>query len=366
MLVQWLQNQPAFTRAWVALILACAVLVHFKLVLPGVLFYTGSRAPIEVWRFITGFCIFEGIGVGLLFKCYTILTWVKSYEEEFLVPWLLLPRQVDHFSPHQTQVLRRLLDDNQLIDFYWFIIQVAFSIVILPMMFPLLRNFERTGYVLESILQNICHWRHAADLSFVFGVFPVRRGMLPFMFTVANVFLTGEFTQGVAEFVTSPWSWDTFRAMFPADWLTYLAVVYLLSHFWWYTRHFLPEQTYSVRPLLRQKTFERYRMLGEEGNRRFIRMLLMPPWYAVFIPRIAAMPHPVVVEAELAHDDDNTNPADTADAGSVETAGVGDNDATNVGIADAEAADVAPAGDDHGFAAHPDLHELRQRHPAWQ
>lgn len=370
MLVQWFQNQPAFTRYWVMLIMACSLLVHFRLVSPGVLFYTGSRAPTEVWRFVTGFCIFEGMGLGLLFKCWTILTWVKSYEEEFLMPFLLLPRSVDHFQPHQSQVLRRLLDDNQLIDFYWFIIQVAFSIVMLPIMFPLLRNFERTGYVLESVLHNICHWRHANELSFVFGVFPVRRGVLPFMLSVASLVLTGEFTTGVAEFFTSPWSWSTFWGMFPRDWIIYLGLVYLLSHFWWYMRHFLPEQTYSVRPLARQQTFERYRMLGEEGNRRLIRMLLMPPWYAVFIPRIAAMPNPITVEANMVNDGDDDDGADTADVGSDGSVGT---------LAPAPAPEpepeepddpvvdeAAPAADDTGFAAAHDPYELRHRHPAWQ
>lgn len=293
-------NIPPFARAWLASIAVVSVATSNGIIDPLKVVFIPSKVADEPWRLVLLFCYFGPVSLALVQNLLLISRSASSLEGAYIYNTGMMPKTLtERLEEPQRDQLRQLVEDNRTIDFAYLAIQMAASIVVASSAMYVLLGFSGTsliflGPILErSLLYIWC--KNAPEAEQVVLGFPIRAKYALWLTQVLYGLLSEDFIP-----VTKAFRYGFMyglRQLLTCEFIVELVVVFLVAHFWWYTRFFLLDDLYNeTKTNTRKSATEAYAKvwpagvssLLKVGLPRLLQKLVTPPWYFVVCTRLYA------------------------------------------------------------------------------
>lgn len=291
-------STPPVTRVWIGLILMISSAISLQLVNPSKLLYLpGSTLFL---RLFTTFSTWGPIGFTLLIQIMLLKNICGGLERSYQLELGMFPRRVVRLLDERKRaLLKKKLERLRALDFAWFMGQLMFSVVVAA---HLLRRYLQQfsvppwmfGYVLDNVLLYISG-KTSPEEGITILIIMVKKRYAFWILATINYIFSDEVNK-----VPSIWSEDgtiaSLKYIFKGQllWCTLLKAI--VGHFWWFIRFFLLEDLYNESKTESreawQTAFEVYetrdpvkeKLQSVVGD--FFRFLVIPPWYAVIVPRL--------------------------------------------------------------------------------
>ncbi|RCK65151.1 Derlin-2 [Candida viswanathii] len=284
-------NLPPVTKAWSVSIAATAALISTNRVkLINLIFVPDRAFGTQPWRLLTSFCCSEGLLMELLFELFLISGSCGRVEEIFSTKPALIPeRLTDDFDQRQWDILHRYVEKNRVIDFFYYIVQIAVSIVVSASIlhYELGLTIATLGAVLCRVLIYIDAQNNPHELINFMGFFTLRKSFYPWIEAMLTVFLNGGIAEDLAKLRDG--NYGVLRNVLVWFYLMSIA----LGHFWWATRDLLLSTVHydghDRRREVKRDALKRYGVMKVDVVRESLAWLLLPPWYWIILPEIKTM-----------------------------------------------------------------------------
>ncbi|KAK6457076.1 Der1-like family-domain-containing protein [Scheffersomyces xylosifermentans] len=284
----WVRGIPPVTRYWAVAIFATATAISLKLVSKTSLFFNAEKAfNNQSWRFFSSFFYFNELSVELLINIFFLVRSCRLLEESFFTRPALLPSSAKKLNERQMDILQKYIDRNKSIDYFYFILQICVSIILLASYGHYRLGFKAStllGVLLDDILLYI--WcRSNPDLEVnMLGFFTIKTAYVPWFHTVLYGIMDGSLFKAIGDLLRGQFSF------FESTMMWRILMSYPLGHFWWFTREFLLStlyhDPYDGRRKAREETLKLHKTNDLNIARDLLKALLLPPWYWVIIAKI--------------------------------------------------------------------------------
>jgi len=242
----------------------------------------------ESWRIFTSFCVSKGISLDLLMEIFYIRSSCGRVEDVFSTTHAILPeRTVDGFDDTQRHTLRLFMDRNRAVDFLYFFIQVAASVLVAATVL-----YYRAGVGLFSLGHLLCRVFMYIDSQNsphaemdILGLFAFRRMYFPWVTALVDLVPNRAVREDVVKLVVLG---DMAICGNPKVWFYFTSIA--LGHFWWTCRELVLSNAHydddDQRRGVKRNALLRYGVYKIDVAREFLMWLFIPPWYWVILAKI--------------------------------------------------------------------------------
>lgn len=301
---QMIVDIPPFARAWLASIVVLSVATSNGIVEPIKLIFIPNKIMKEPWRLVTLFCYFGPLSFALVQNLLLISRSTSSLEGAYMYDAGMIPEHLTRSLDLELSVrLKMKVEKYKMIDFAYFIFQIAASIIMAASATYTLLGFAGTSLVFpapileRSLLYIWCKTSPEGELI-ILG-FPVKAKYALWVTQLLYGLLSEDFIR-----ITVAFRSGLRRGMWTlltCDSTVELMVVFLVAHFWWYVRYFLLGDLYNEnKTVARRARAQAYKKItlvevGDSWSNSLRLMLpctvlalVTPPWYWVICGQLRA------------------------------------------------------------------------------
>lgn len=280
----WILTIPLITRAWFLAIITTSILSTLGIVSKtNLVFIPNKILSGEIWRLFTSFLYFGDLSIELILNLWFIIRSYRFLEESFTTRTEFFSDNFDNFNQAERKKLQDLILSNRSKDYFYFIIQICFSIVIGVLIGYYKFNHEILilGSLLDDVLLYIwCKSNPNINVN-VLGIINVRTAYLPWCYILMNIFLSSSFFENFTNLVNR--NAFSFKHLLKQLHVWKICLSYFLGHFWWFSKTFMFTNLYYDKDknlrLLSVKIKKKYRIRDSDQLMKIFKCFLTPPWY---------------------------------------------------------------------------------------
>lgn len=297
---------PPNTLAWMGLICCLSFVTTNRFVAPAKLVFVPGKVAQEPWRVVTLFFFLGNFLIYFLQALFLISRCLASFESRYSLHHDIIPQPLMNKldSPMKERLDRSMLA-NRTIDYTYFMLSVALSIVVMA------RAVEATTSVqllfLGPVLEKVIHYlscRIAPDENFFYYGIRMPARYSPWLLAGLEILFDRDYHLTFREMVQTRSMAAAWRFL-ASQQVIQLSAALIIGHVWWFVRFFLMTEVYGEWV----NVFDKSSGSAWPGNlgRVFLQYLLTPPWYYYTIYRMLREEP----EYEPLDDIDPVDPVDT-------------------------------------------------------
>lgn len=285
---QMVRQIPPISRTWIALVLVVSGLTTNNYVPHVKVLFIPDRIREEPWRIFTLFCYFGPLSLLLVLVLIQIKDSTSALEGGYISEESMIPARLTvGFDAELVEHLKTKFQDNRMVDFAYFLFQIAATILVTVTI--VYRHFNFTGaslVFLGPILHNSLMYiwcKTYPESNLMLLQIPIRAKYAYWSVQLIYMVISDDFLAVIAAYKQG--FLKGLYVLLTSLIIVSQVVVVLVAHFWWFLRYFIVETMYNdTKSDTRRDWKKAYDSFAPGVSTRSVvraiaQVVVTPPWY---------------------------------------------------------------------------------------